>query len=172
MEDREIKFKELVNQNHERIYRICAYHTSGLDDCNDLYQQILINVWQALHSFRGDSKLSTWIYRIALNTAIDFNRAETRRMISKSKYQLDLGHSGPWGESAWEKIRMEKLVDHLWQQINQLSVIDKVIISLVLEEITSKEIADVVGISEINVRVKIHRIKESLKLNIGGTLYE
>jgi len=171
MEEKEKVFKQLIQDNHERIYRICSYHSSCRDDCNDLYQQVLINVWQSLRNFRGDSKISTWIYRIALNTTIDFNRAENRRLQGKIKYQQELG-STLQQDDRWQKIQEEKFLQELSNQINQLSVIDKLIMSLVMEEVGSKEIAEIVGITEGNVRVKTHRIREALKLTMGGQNHE
>jgi RNA polymerase sigma-70 factor (ECF subfamily) len=166
MEDREKTFRQILSENRDRIFRICAYHSSSLDDCNDLFQQVSVNIWQSLKFFRGESKISTWIYRIALNTAIDFHRAEGRRLKLKTKIQQEWGTQPK--DDRWEKIQKEKMLEELKLQINQLTVLDKLIMSLVLEEVGSKEISDIVGISEGNVRVKIHRIKESLKLKMEG----
>lgn len=172
MDVSEYKFREIIGQNHERIFRICAYHSNGLDDCKDLYQQVLINIWKSLKNFRGEAQISTWIYRIALNTAFDFGRSESRRQQAANKFREEMYHNSAIYNSSWEKIRKEMLLDELVQQINQLSVIDKIIISLVLEEISSKEISEIVGITEPNVRVKIHRIKETLKLKMGRENHE
>lgn len=168
MEDRESRFKSIVKENHDRIFRICACHTRSHDDCNDLFQQVLINIWQALRNFRGDSKISTWIYRIALNTAIDFSRAEKRRNAATHNYLEEVKMTAAYNTGTWEKIREENRINEMLLQINQLNVIDKLIISLVLEDLSSKEIAEVVGMTEPNVRVKIHRIKEGLKIKTGG----
>jgi RNA polymerase sigma-70 factor (ECF subfamily) len=167
MEDREKFFRQLISDNHERIYRICSYHSSSRADCDDLYQQVLINIWQALRTFRGEAKLSTWIYRIALNTSIDFTRSEDRRLHQRQKFELETSTHAT-KDDRWQKIQEEKMLEELKSQIIQLSIVEKLIMSLVMEEVTSKEIADIVGISEVNVRVKIHRIKENLKLALGG----
>ena len=171
MDERERRFRQLVSENKERIYRICVYHSSCREDCEDMFQQVLINIWSSLQNFRGDSKVSTWIYRIALNTTIDFNRMESRRM--KNHHQLMQEFRLVSGQDEqWEKLRKEKMLDEIHTQIIQLSVIDKLIMSLFMEELSSKEIADVVGISEGNVRIKIHRIRESLKSMLGGHNHE
>jgi len=170
MEDKEKAFRDLITQNREMIYRICIYHSSSQEDCDDLFQQVLINIWQSLKNFRGESKISTWIYRIALNTSIDFIRAENRRI--QQKFQIQQEYARQFNsDDRWEKLRNEKLLGELASKINTLSVIDKLIMSLMLEEVSMREIADIVGVSEGNVRVKIHRIKESLKLTMGG-LYD
>ena len=167
MDERESQFRKLVVENHGKIYRICAYHSSGQDDCNDLYQQVLINIWQSLKNFRGESNINTWIYRVALNTSIDFVRAEKRRVTNGLAFRNEM-RSLTNQEERWEKIRKEKMLDELQIQINQLSIIDKLIISLMMEKVESKEIAEIVGITEVNVRVKVHRLKEYLKQTMGG----
>jgi len=171
MDDREQQFRQLINENRDRIYRICVYHSSCREDCEDMFQQVLINIWSSLQNFRGDSKVSTWIYRIALNTSIDFNRAESRR---RRNYQQMVQEfrmvSGQ--DERWEKLRKEKMLEEIYTRIVQFSVIDKLIMSLFMEEVSSREIAEVVGISEGNVRIKIHRIRENLKSMLGGNSYE
>jgi RNA polymerase sigma-70 factor (ECF subfamily) len=172
MEDKEKRFASILKGNQERILRICAYHTNDKDDCKDLYQQVLINIWQSLGSFRGEANINTWLYRVALNTAIDFTRSENRRKQVALKY-FDEYHSLKINLcTSWEKIRLEKMMDEMWRQINLLSIIDKVIMTLVLEDLSSREIAEIVGISDTSVRVKIHRIKENLKTKIGDQSHE
>lgn len=171
MDERERLFRQMIKENEEKIYRICVYHSSSRQDCEDIFQQVLINIWSSLQNFRGDAKLSTWIYRIALNTSIDFNRAESRRIKNQFKIIQELKLISSQDER-WEKIRHEKMLEEIYTQLVQLSVIDKLIMSLFMEEFSSREIAEVVGISEGNVRIKIHRIKEQLKSILGGKSHE
>jgi RNA polymerase sigma-70 factor (ECF subfamily) len=127
-----------------------------------MYQEVLINIWKSIDSFRGDAQLSTWIYRVAVNTAMGFANKEVRRQnIFLDQKDNSLQNFMDVDENtAKEK---EKLFQILENQINQLSVIDKIIMTLVLESVNHKEIASVIGITEPNVRVKIHRIKAELK---------
>jgi RNA polymerase sigma-70 factor (ECF subfamily) len=171
MDERERLFRQMISENKEKIYRICIYHSSCREDCEDMFQQVLINIWSSLPNFRSDSKVSTWIYRIALNTTIDFNRAESRRMKHHQQFMQEFRMESGQDER-WDKLRKEKMLDEIQAQIIQLSVIDKLIMSLFMEELGSREIAGVVGISEGNVRIKIHRIRESLKSILGGQNYE
>jgi RNA polymerase sigma-70 factor (ECF subfamily) len=171
MQRKEERFNLLVKENHQKIHRICKYYAPVSDDQKDIYQEILINIWKSLESFRGDSLESTWIYRIALNTAMGFAGKEFRRM----RIVLDGGDknitnlmSDDDSEVKLKEDQLNKLQDNL----NQLSVIDKAIMSLVLEDLTSKEIAEIIGITEPNVRVKIHRIKETLREQMKGGSYE
>jgi len=127
-----------------------------------MYQEVLINIWKSLDSFRGDAQLSTWIYRVAVNTAMGFANKEIKRqkvfLDNKENALTNLVEIDE--HAARDK---EKLFQQLENQINQLSVIDKIIMTLVMESVNHKEIASVIGITEPNVRVKIHRIKNELK---------
>lgn len=162
MNNKEAKFRNIIEENENRISSICSYYSSNEDDQKDMQQEVLINIWKSLDSFRGDAQLSTWIYRVAVNTAMGFANKEIKRQkifLDNNEYALqklvDIDE-----DSVQKK---EELFHALGNQINQLSVIDKVIMTLVLESVNHKEIASVIGITEPNVRVKIHRIKNELK---------
>jgi len=171
MQRKEERFNFLIKENQQKILRICKYYAPVSDDHKDIYQEILINIWKSLESFRGDSLESTWIYRIALNTAMGFAGKEFRRM----RIVLDGGERNITNlmsdDDSDVKLREDQL-NKLQDNLNQLSVIDKAIMSLVLEDLTSKEIAEIIGITEPNVRVKIHRIKETLREQMKGGNYE
>jgi RNA polymerase sigma-70 factor (ECF subfamily) len=171
MQRKEERFNLLIKENQQKILRICKYYAPVADDQKDIYQEILINIWKSLESFRGDSLESTWIYRIALNTAMGFAGKEFRRM----RIVLDGGEKNITNlvsdDDSEVKLREDQL-NKLQDNLNQLSVIDKAIMSLVLEDLTSKEIAEIIGITEPNVRVKIHRIKETLREQMKGGHYE
>ena len=171
MQKKEERFNILIKENHNRIQRICKYYAPVSEDQKDIYQEILVNIWKSLENFRGDAQESTWIYRIALNTAMGFAGKEFRRM----RIVLDGGEKNLTNlisEDDNEVKLREDQFNILQNQLNQLSVIDKAIMSLVLEDLSSKEIADIIGITEPNVRVKIHRIKETLREQMKGGNYE
>ena len=171
MQKKEERFNILIKENHNRIQRICKYYAPVSEDQKDIYQEILVNIWKSLENFRGDAQESTWIYRIALNTAMGFAGKEFRRM----RIVLDGGEKNLTNlisEDDNEVKLREDQFNILQNQLNQLSVIDKAIMSLVLEDLSSKEIADIIGITEPNVRVKIHRIKETLREQLKGGNYE
>lgn len=164
--DKEKKFKEILEENDVCIHRICNYYAPTSGDKEDLYQEILINIWKSLDRFRGDSKVSTWVYRIAVNTSLSFSG----KAFKNSKIFLDgdgvnLNFFAE-GNSAEEKQLLDKNLDLLSMELNMLSVIDKALISLMLEGLSMKEIADIIGITEPNVKIKIHRIKTELKNKI------
>jgi RNA polymerase sigma-70 factor (ECF subfamily) len=167
LEKSEQAFKEIVTANRDRIYRICCYYSRSKEDREDLYQNILINVWNNLGSFKGQAQLSTWIYRVAINTSLDYLRKEGRRqsrVVGKSP-ELLFRPDVP-GEEA-DPDREQEITD-LYDSLNLLPVMDKAIMALVLEQRSSREIAEIIGITESNVRVKIHRIKESLRELLKG----
>ncbi|MCK5029026.1 MAG: RNA polymerase sigma factor [Bacteroidales bacterium] len=162
MNKKEEKFRKVIADNENRIMSICRYYSINDDDQKDMYQEVLINVWKSLDSFRGDAQLSTWIYRVAVNTAMGFAKKEIRRQkIFLDQKDNSLQNFMDVDENLVKE--KEKLFQVLENQINQLSVIDKIIMTLVLESVNHKEIASVIGITEPNVRVKIHRIKNELK---------
>jgi len=160
MRNKESYFKQIVSENEQRISGICRYYSSNDEDCQDMYQEVLINIWKSLDSFRGEAQISTWIYRVAVNTALGFTNKEIRRQ------KVFLGQNDNHLKNLVvmdDNPKKEELLQILENQINQLSVIDKIIMTLVMEGVNHKEIASVIGITEPNVRVKIHRIKTELK---------
>lgn len=164
---KEQKFNEIIAENGDRIKRICSYYNSNTDDQKDMVQEVLVNIWKSLDNFRGDSSISTWIYRIAVNTSLSFNGKNFRRMklmVNTNTQNLNV----VLDETLDTKEIQEKQFDRLQTELNMLSVIDKALISLMLEGLTMKEIGNVIGITESNVKVKIHRIKLQLKKKLGG----
>lgn len=156
------KFNNIVTENSELIKRICRYYNNNIQDQEDMYQEILINIWKSLDKFRGDSKLSTFIYRIAVNVSITFTSKSFKNSnlyISADTHNIDRIID----ETQEDGVEKEKQLQQLHTALNTLSIIDKALISLVLEELSMKEIGNIIGITEPNVKVKIHRIKAYLK---------
>jgi RNA polymerase sigma-70 factor (ECF subfamily) len=160
---KEERFKQILEENRGRIYKICRYYCNHIQDREDLVQEVLVNIWKSLDNFRGDSTLSTWIYRIAVNTSISFSGKTCRNkqlFIDKAPENL---HFLFEEDDLEQKFQIEEQLKALENSINQLSVIDKILISLVLEKLSLREIGEIVGLTEANVKVKIHRIKEQLR---------
>lgn len=167
-ENKEDQFKRIIDENGGRIMRICRYYNSNPDDQKDMYQEILVNVWKSLDRFRGDSKESTWVYRIAVNTSLNYMGKAYRNM--KVIVDRDFQNINVLFESddTEKKEKYESDLETLQAQLNMLSVIDKAMISLMLEGLSTREIADIIGLTEPNVRVKIHRIKEQLRSQLSN----
>ena len=145
-------FEEIYVEYSPKIFRVCMGYVNDAEQARDLTQETFIAVWQNLAAFKNRSKISTWIFRIATNNCL--------RAIEKSKRfkttELPLVLPVIQEESQEEKIRF------LYNCIATLEETERIIISLVLEDLPQAEIASIVGISNANIRVKIHRIKEKL----------
>lgn len=161
--DKYTLFKQILEENKDRIYRICCAYERNAIDRDDLYQEIIINIWKNLDKFEGRSLVSTWIYRIAVNTSLMHIKKESRR--NNSKTELDensLNIAEPPNDDMEEKIETGKKIDMLNECINELGTLDRLIISMVLEDLSYKEIAEVTGLTVNNTGVRINRIKKEL----------
>ena len=154
----EHKFVTELENNQNIVHKVCSLYTNNRDAHNDLFQEITIQLWKAYPKFRGEAKFSTWMYRVALNTAITLYR--------KSKKRLQIQDI----DSVIFKIKTDEYDDTQEQQlkllygaVKQLGDIDKALVFLYLEDKNYTEIADTLGISEVNARVKMNRIKSKLK---------
>jgi len=144
--------------NQNIVHKICRLYTTNKSDHNDLFQEITIQLWKNYSKFRGDSKFSTWMYRVALNTAISLYRKSTRTIktsdISDVVYKI---------KSVDYDNTEELQLKALHKAIHKLNDIDKALIFLYLEDKPYKEIAETLGISSVNARVKMNRAKDKLK---------
>jgi RNA polymerase sigma factor (sigma-70 family) len=152
-------FLQLIEQNKGIIYKVARSYGKNDEDREDLFQEIVIQLWGAFDRYNDQYKLSTWMYRIALNVAISFYRKERKRIASS--LPLTEGMSEIAEDAAQEELNANI---HLLQQfINQLKELDKALMILYLESKSYKEIAEILGITETNVATKISRIKDQLK---------
>ena len=151
----EDEFVNTVTQHKGNIYTVCYMFSKDQDEINDLYQEVLINLWQGFKDFRGESKVSTWIYRVSLNTCMMMDRKKRRRPDS-----VPLSININLFEDTDEDT---KQIAQLYKRINLLQKFDKAIVLLWLENMSYEEIGDVLGISAKNVSVRLVRIKEQLK---------
>ena len=154
----ENQFVKLLDENQNIIHKVCRVYTNNSDAHKDLFQEVTIQLWKAYPKFRGDAKFSTWMYRAALNTAITLYRKSKRQIqtndITDFHYKLEYDEYD--GE-------IEEQMQLLYKAIHQLSDIEKALILLYLEDKPYKEIAETMGITEVNARVKVNRIKTKLK---------
>lgn len=151
----EKEFIELINTHRGILLKICNVYFYGSSYKEDYYQEILIRLWEAFPNFKGQSTFSTWMYRVALNAAIDI----LRKLNFRPEYVELSGNEYDKADNA--ETRSENH-DRLYRAIKTLSEAEKAVILLYLEEYEYKEIAAITGISEINVGVKINRIKSKL----------
>lgn len=158
LDKQEKDFSQLVKDNHASIYRICRAYLYDPSHANDLYQEILYQIWISMHRFAGKAKVSTWIYRVAVNTAISYNLKNKKHEHSSLPEEVQF----PYEDTMPEKIEQEIQLDHLRYCISQLEAENRLIISLVLEDKSYKEIAEITGTNVNQVGVKINRIKARL----------
>ena len=153
MDALEQKFAQMVREHKTTIYTVCYMFSKEEDEVNDLFQEVLINLWKGFEGFQVKSDVKTWIYRVSLNTCISIDRKKK----SRKKAEVGMGVSllSEGGENS-KQIRM------LHERINRLEIFDRAIILLWLENQSYEEIAAIVGISVKNVSVRLLRIKKKL----------
>lgn len=157
MENPDSTFEKMIFKNQLLIHKICNIYGKSDADKEDLFQEITIQLWKSFASFEHKSKFSTWLYRVALNTAITQKRKEKRspEFSSLTVEEMQIPESSR-SEADEDELRALQLA------IRQLKKIDRAIIFLYLEEKSYQEIADIIGITPKNVGVKIVRIKAKL----------
>jgi RNA polymerase sigma factor (sigma-70 family) len=155
--DLQSAFKSLHKQYQPMVLHLCRGFVKGdHEQAHDLSQEVFINTWNALPSFRGDSSQKTWIYRITVNTCLMW--------IRKEKKKAQEVWSEATSNSATENSPGEhEQVERLYKAIGELEEVDRLIIMMVLDELEYEDISKVIGITENNLRVKVHRIKQRIK---------
>ncbi|WP_433894962.1 RNA polymerase sigma factor [Sphingobacterium mizutaii] len=145
-------FNKLYEEYWNKIYRLCMGYINDHDQAKDLAQETFITVWEKLSTFRNEASIGTWIFRIATNTCL--SQIKKNEKLSKAEILLaDEDNDNP---------ELDQEIKLLYQFISELAELDRIIISLELEGIKQQEISKIVGLSDANIRVKIHRIKEKL----------
>lgn len=156
--DLEAEFLSDFEKNQNIAHKICRMYTTNKDAHNDLFQEIAIQLWKNYSKFRGEAKFSTWMYRVALNTAISLYRKSTRTLKTDDFSDVAFKISSTEYDDT-----EEKQLEALYKAIHQLNDIDKALIFLYLEDKPFNEISETLGISNVNARVKMNRAKEKLK---------
>jgi len=147
-----MSFEEIYNTYYSKIFRVCMGYVNDHDWAQDITQETFITVWQKLAQFRNESAIGTWIFRIASNNCL--RQIERQKRMPKAEMPFQLEDK--------QQPNVEGQVQLLYKYITELPEMDRIIISLELEDIKQAEIASIVGLSETNIRVKVHRIKEKL----------
>lgn len=154
----EQNFVELLEQNQNIVHKVCRLYTNNYDAHNDLFQEITIQLWKAFPKFRGDSKFSTWMYRVGLNTAITLYRKSKRTINTQQFDSVQFKISAEeYDNTEEEQLKL------LYNAVHQLNDIEKALVFLYLEDKNYKEISETIGITEVNARVKMNRVKTKLR---------
>ena len=151
---KEKEFEKIVKEHKNTIYTVCFMFSKDADEVNDLFQETLINLWQGFNSFKGESSIRTWIWRVSLNTCISSERKKNKLHTVPLSMDINLY------EDTDEDSRQ---IQMLYNRINRLKPFDRAIVLLWLDNLSYDEIATIVGISVKNVSVRLVRIKEELK---------
>ena len=154
MDDDQKQFSVMVRQNKNTIFTVCYMFSKDQEDVNDLFQEVLIRLWQGFDNYKRNSKERTWIYRVALNTCISFDRKKRRH----NKKQVYMGDD-LFGCNEHDSQQTEVL----HKRITRLHPLDRAIVLLWLEDISYEEIGSIIGITAKNVSVRLYRIREQLK---------
>ncbi len=154
----EHQFVTNLERDQNIVHKICRIYTNDQASHNDLFQEITIQLWKAYPKFRGDAKFSTWMYRVALNTAITLYRKK-KRGIQTQDY--DTVHFRIKAEEYNDET--EQQLTLLYNAVKELNDIDKALVFLYLEDKNYRDISETLGISEVNARVKMNRVKTKLK---------
>lgn len=153
------EFLSLITEHQDLIRKVAAMYYKNRADQEDAFQEILVNLWKAYPTFRGESKITTWMYRVALNTVISgFRKASNRVQRNRS----DVNISDELIKPERDQVSNED-IDVLYQSIERLTDIEKAVIMLYMEEKTYEDIAEIMGMTRTNVGVKINRIKKKLQ---------
>lgn len=154
MKTLETAFAQMVREHKSTIYTVCFMFSKDTDEVNDLFQEVLINLWKGFSSFEGKSKVETWIWRVSFNTCISQERKKKRSNTVSLTMDINLFK---------DKDEDTKQVKLLYDRIHRLQPFDRAIVLLWLENMNYEEIAAIVGLTVKNVSVRLYRIKEELK---------
>ena len=154
MKENEQQFTDIVRRNRSTIYTVCYMFSKDNDEVADMFQEVLIRLWNGMESFDGRSNIKTWIYRVALNTCITIDKRKKRNHKTQLSMDIDYFNS--------REVKSEQ-AQFLHQRISCLQPLDSAIVLLWLEEISYDEIAAIIGITAKNVSVRLVRIREQLK---------
>ncbi|MDD6076243.1 MAG: sigma-70 family RNA polymerase sigma factor [Bacteroidales bacterium] len=150
----EREFTQLVQEQKSTIYTVCYMFARDKDEAADLFQDVLINLWKGIGMFRNDSEISTWVYRVSLNTCISADRKKRKMPTTRLDMNIDLFDDDDTDSRQIQVLR---------QRIQRLQPLDRAIVLLWLESLSYQEIADIVGLTPKNISVRLTRIRLQLK---------
>jgi len=161
--EKERLFLRLLEENKAQIHRICWGFSKHSEEVEDLFQEVLLLIWKGLEGYEGKSAISTWVYRITVNTCLYWKKK--KRMPLDTLYQTDIKSNS---KNAEEQMIYDDKMDQLRNAIQQLNEVDRTIALLLLESVSYKEIAEITGLTTSNVGVKITRIKKRIREMLEG----
>ena len=166
-EDQKSLFTDWLEEHSSAVIKVARAYTLTSDDCQDLAQEILLQAWRSLPSFEGKASAATWFYRVALQTAMNWHRHDRPRR-THQKPLLDVQAVPAEDTDSAAEVLQRETVEQLYKAIHRLPRTDAALVLLYLDELSYREMADVLGISESNVGVKLNRAKKTLNMLMNG----
>jgi RNA polymerase sigma-70 factor (ECF subfamily) len=158
----EHEFLALVRANEGRLRHICRVYGRDVEARKDLYQEIMFQLWRSLPSFAGAATIDTWVYRVALNTALTHARRRPAHVETPLDDDTEAAVSAASPEAGDEAPELREQSERLYAAIDRLNAVDRMLVTMYLDDRSYREMAEVIGITESNVGVKLHRIKKLL----------
>ncbi len=165
--EQETIFLKALELNQEKLFRICSIYSKDNEDAKDLFQEVLVHIWRSMSTFKANSRIGTWMFRVALNVCLRFKSKHTKNQ--NGFIRLDSITIANFGYEENSEGENEKL-NSLRKCVKELNEADKAIVALYLEGIAYKEISSILGLSENHIAVKIKRIKSKLLNCINSRL--
>jgi RNA polymerase sigma-70 factor (ECF subfamily) len=155
-------YREVLEDNFNKVFRLCLRYFGNTAEAEDAVQDVFVKVWMNMDKFRGESAISTWLYRIATNVCLTSLRNKKYETLRIDRMETDKTDEDDVDEKGIQE-EAEKKIDFLNEYLRNMSPGDRTIVSLYLEEVDSKTIAEITGLSDTNIRTRIHRIKNGIK---------
>jgi RNA polymerase sigma factor (sigma-70 family) len=153
----DIEFEGIIREHELLIWKVCRIYTRADADASDLFQEIVIQLWKSYTNFRGESKFTTWLYRVAINTAISGLRKKKDFISSYEPARLPVHLPEPANG------HQDEQMEEMYQAIGRLNEVEKAVVMLYLDDKSYEEMEDIMGMSQGNLRVKMNRIREKLR---------
>jgi RNA polymerase sigma-70 factor, ECF subfamily len=166
-EDQKSLFKDWLEEHSSSVMKVARAYTVTSEECQDLAQEILLQAWRSLPKFEGKASAATWFYRVALHTAMNWHRKDQPRR-ARQQPLLEVQALARGETDGAEQVQQRETVEQLYTAIHQLRQTDAALVLLYLDELSYREMADVLGISENNVGVKLNRAKKALTALMNG----
>jgi RNA polymerase sigma-70 factor, ECF subfamily len=170
-EEQQSLFMNWLGEHGAAVMKVARAYTLTSDDCQDLAQEILLQAWRSLPNFEGKASPATWFYRVALHTAMNWHRKDKPRR-TRQQPLLEVHVLANEGANSAEQAQQRETVEQLYNAIHQLPKADAALVLLYLDELSYREMSEVLGVSESNLGVKLNRAKKALSALMNGQSYE
>jgi len=169
-DNREELFRQWLAEHKGLMFKVVRAYAVSPADRDDLFQEILTQIWSSIPSFNGQTKQTTWIYRVSLNTALVWKRGQKRKRRHHHQLMIDFSEASLIQQGSFDSMQDEQIIERLYAAIRELPKIDGCIILMSLDGMSYHQMADILGISKSNVGVKLNRAKKQLAILLKGLI--